>query len=79
MDAEYRAMLDEAVASGEAPPVCATRPLGDPRGGCGSDAEFARTRGLDASRGFISGPPDSSSSSQWKGLERVEVVGTVED
>ena len=78
-DAEYRAMLDEAVASGEAPPVCATRPLGDPRGGCGSDAEFARTRGLDASRGFISGPPDSSSSSQWKGLERVEVVGTVED
>lgn len=78
-DAEYRAMLDEAVASGEAPPVCATRPLGDGSGGCGSDAEFARTRGLDASRGFISGPPDSSSSSQWKGLERVEVVGTVED
>ena len=76
-DAEYRAMLDEAVASGEAPPVCATRPLSE--SGCGSDAEFARTRGLDASRGFISGPPDSSSSSQWKGLERVEVVGTVED
>ena len=81
-DAEYRAMLDEAVASGEAPPVCATRPLGDGSGGCGSDAEFARTRGLDASRGFISGPRTlahhhsgrDSSASRSSGLSRTSHV-----
>jgi hypothetical protein len=32
--AEYRAMLQAAVDSGEAPPTCATRPLDDPLGGC---------------------------------------------
>ena len=31
---EYRAMLQAAVDSGEAPPTCATRPLDDPLGGC---------------------------------------------
>jgi hypothetical protein len=75
--AEYRAMLQQAVDSGEAPPLCATRPLGDASAGCASEAaaggisgegedaarppramndEFVRTRGLDASRGWISGP-----------------------
>lgn len=69
--AEYEAMLREAERSGEAPPRCATRKLGDPLGGCapdgvgdapllgapgGEDLEFTRTRGLDASRGWISGP-----------------------
>ena len=58
-DAEYAAMLRNAVESGEAPPPCATRKLGDPEGGCGADPEFARTRGLDANRGWISGPPAS--------------------
>ena len=51
------AMLRNAVESGEAPPPCATLKLGDPQGGCGADPEFARTRGLDANRGWISGPP----------------------
>lgn len=60
--AEYAQMLRDAVESGEAPPVCATRKLGDPLGGCAGDtsvgdAEFARTRGLDADRGWIDGPP----------------------
>ncbi len=59
-------MLRAAVENGEAPPTCATRPLGDPLGGCGGaagaelpsvgDSEFARTRGLDASRAWITGP-----------------------
>ena len=81
--AEYRAMLQAAVDSGEAPPTCATRKLGDGLGGCSAeqasglalsnnlegatleeraaapppDAEFARTRGLNANREWISGPP----------------------
>lgn len=61
--AEYANMLREAVANGEAPPLCATAKLGDPDGGCAPDAEFARTRGLDADRAFITGPPTASSSS----------------
>jgi len=64
--AEYRAMLQAAVDSGQAPPTCATLKLGDPEGGCGGagrpllDPEYARTRGLDANREWISGPPPSS-------------------
>ena len=62
--AEYRAMLQAAVESGEAPPTCATRKIGDGLG-CGAEAdlnevvdpEFARTRGLNANREWISGPP----------------------
>ena len=69
--AEYRQMLLDAVANGEAPPTCATRSLSDgPSGGCAgdkmaqkADEEFARTRGLDANREFIIGPPPSSSAS----------------
>lgn len=77
---EYAAMLEEAVASGQAPPFCASRPLSDGLGGCTGatgalhsrkgeeqspgadpvslqdDPEFLRTRGLDANRGWISGP-----------------------
>ena len=48
---EYRAMLQRAVDSGEAPPLCATAALNDPLGGC--------TR-VDASRGWISGPGTGS-------------------
>ena len=83
--AEYRAMLQAAVDSGEAPPTCATRKLGEGLGGCASeqasglelsnvetaasasseaaqsaDAEFARTRGLNANREWISGPPNAA-------------------
>ena len=61
--AEYAQMLRDAVANGEAPPLCATAKLGEPGGGCAdsvaADAEFARTRGLDADRGFITGPTTS--------------------
>lgn len=63
--AEYKAMLRDAVERGEAPPLCATRKLGDPFGGCtdavgragNTDPEFQRVRGLDANRAWISGPP----------------------
>lgn len=40
-NAEYRAMLQAAVDSGEAPPTCATRKLDDPMGGCASSAPAA--------------------------------------
>jgi hypothetical protein len=74
--AEYQAMLQQAVQSGEAPPLCATQPLGER--GCASEAaagglvggeearpasadpELKRTRGLDASRGWISGPGENA-------------------
>lgn len=52
-NAEYKAMLQRAVDQGEAPPLCATRELNDPLGGC--------TTKLDADRGWIAGPPPSSS------------------
>lgn len=58
VDVEYAAMLRQAVESGEAPPPCATREIGDPLGGCrGADPEYARTRDLDADRAWINGPP----------------------
>ena len=58
VDAEYAAMLRQAVESGEAPPPCATREIGDPLGGCrGADPEYARTRGLDADFAWNNGPP----------------------
>jgi hypothetical protein len=61
--AEYAQMLRDAVAAGEAPPLCATAKLGDLSGGCADDAEYARTAGLDADRAWISGPGGSGGSS----------------
>ncbi|EOD11577.1 hypothetical protein EMIHUDRAFT_452380 [Emiliania huxleyi CCMP1516] len=62
VDAEYRAMLQAERTATDAPPACATRKLDDPLGGCAGEAplpkadpEFSRTRGLDATRGWISG------------------------
>ena len=56
--AEYRAMLQAAVDSGEAPPTCATRPLDDPLGGCAN----VRTTALDAPAAPVTRVDDAGGS-----------------
>lgn len=46
--AEYAAMLRAAVENGEAPPLCATRRLDDPLGGCTTSATTAAAAALDS-------------------------------